>query len=108
VPLVTIHYSKTSSEIIPPMLAEIRKEGTRALSCSPSNIWVVFSPVALDHYIQDEEEGKSNLGKSPIVIVRAQTGRSLKQKEDFMVAITCAVAKAFAIPAERVWIQSFF
>ena len=104
-PLITIFSPAERSDGIRDIIEDVRKRGADALECPPSNVWVIFSPVLANHYVQDGEEGKSGLVKSPIVIVRAQKGRTAKQKDAFVVAITSAIAKGLSVPTERVWVH---
>ena len=108
-PLVTISAMiPRDSGAVPRTIQDVRDAGALALSCSRSNIWVVFQPIHPGHYVQGEGEPALCHGENshpPIVIVRAQAGRPPEIRKAFAEAISYSVSKGLDIPPENIWIH---
>ena len=98
-PILTINSLPPSdAALIARMLAEVREAGARALDCPPANIWVIFQPVPPESYLVGTES-------PPVVIIKAQAGRSMQQRDAFVKAVSDAVAKGLSVAAGEVWIH---
>ena len=107
-PLVTIQSLPPRDQwTISTMLADVRDSGAAALRCLPDNIWVLFQPVQAGHYLQGGEPamGLRNDSHPPIVIVRAQVGRTKEEKERLVVSVVSAVARGLSVPEKNVWVH---
>jgi phenylpyruvate tautomerase PptA (4-oxalocrotonate tautomerase family) len=107
-PLVNIlSLPPSDPRVIEPLLAEIRDRGALAFHCAPENIWVTFQALPSGHYVQGDSRAEHPDGQThpPLVILRAQTGRSAAQRDGLVRAIGDALARAFQIPAAQVWIH---
>lgn len=107
-PLVTINsLPPTDSEAVPRMIADVRDSGAKALGCPASNIWVIFQPVPPGYYAQDGGPASVPQKKThpPVVVVRAQAGRSSIARKAFVTAIAAAVGKGLSVPITNVWIH---
>jgi phenylpyruvate tautomerase PptA (4-oxalocrotonate tautomerase family) len=115
-PLITIQSSSLFSsllsgpigqQVITDMLSDIRISGAEALKCSRSNIWVMFESVPKQNYLQGEDSEllSSDHMPPPIVVIRAQAGRSREEKESLVRAVAQEVSKALSVPFEKVWIH---
>jgi phenylpyruvate tautomerase PptA (4-oxalocrotonate tautomerase family) len=109
-PLITIQSSPVPSssgdpQVISKMLAEIRTSGAEALKCPRSNIWVMFESVP--NYLQGEDAEllRPDHVPPPIVVIRAQMGRSRDEKEALVRVVAQEVSKGLSVPIERVWIH---
>ncbi len=88
------------------MLSEIQDTGAEALQCARENIWVTFQELLSDCYLQDKTAQRPQKNSHPpIVIVRAQVGRTAAQKETFVRGISKAVARGLLIAEGNVWIH---
>ncbi len=83
------------------ILSLVRTSGANALGCAVDNIWVVFQAVPEGWYVQGREPNKN----PPVVIVKAQAGRSSEQREALAKAIAEAVGRGLSVPATRVWLH---
>ena len=106
-PLLMIHsLPPIDLDAIPRMLADVRDSGARALKCSPSNIWVMFNPVAPGCYVQGETPASVPQQDThpPVVIARAQAGRQPAEREAFVSSVAAAVGRGLCVPPANVWI----
>jgi len=100
-PLVTIDYFEPKDpRVIASLFDKVRSEGAKALGCSTENIWVIFQPVRPSYYVQDSE-----LTLSPIVTIKAQTGRTADQRKLFVENTARVVGGELSVKPERVWIH---
>jgi len=92
---------------IPEMISEIRASGAKALRCPESNVWVVFQPVQPAYYVQADDPAIYPNDKThpPLILVKAQSGRSMADKEAFVRAVATAVAHGLSISSKNVWIH---
>ena len=108
-PLIMIHaFAPADATVIPRMIIDVRDAGAAAFACERSNIWVLFSAIAPGSYVQGEgAPGTAHEAAShpPVVIVKAQAGRSDAERERLVKAVSDVVGRALGIPAENVWIQ---
>ena len=88
------------SKAIPRMIADVQRAGAQALNCELSNIWVMFQPVQPGQYLKDGDPTPP-----PVVIVKAQSGRTHQQKEAFVGAIAVVIAEGLSVPSKKVWIH---
>lgn len=107
-PLLIIHsLAPSDPAALPRMLADVRDSGSKALGCAPSNIWVMFHVVPPGAYLQGD--GVPALAPQPdshppVVIARAQVGRTPAEKTAFIAAVTAAVGRGLSVPMENVWV----
>jgi phenylpyruvate tautomerase PptA (4-oxalocrotonate tautomerase family) len=89
------------------MLPEVRDAGAAALRCSPDNIWVMFLAVRPGCYLQGEEPAALPQASThpPVVIAKAQSGRSPEQRTAFVTAVAAAVGRGLSVPPENIWIH---
>jgi len=107
-PLITIQTSRlVAPDVVQEMLLRVRNGGAEALKCERSNIWVLFDPVQKQYYLQgsDEELLSPDHFSPPVVIIRAQAGRSRVEKESLVRAVAREVSKALSVPFDKVWIH---
>ena len=107
-PLVTIlSLPPADSGVISRMIADVRDTGAHTLRCPPSNIWVIFQPVLPGYYVQGSESAALPQEKThpPVVVIRAQTGRSPEEREAFVIAVADAVGRGLSVPSKNVWIH---
>jgi phenylpyruvate tautomerase PptA (4-oxalocrotonate tautomerase family) len=106
-PLLIIHsLAPADPTAIPRMIADVRDVGARALDCATSNIWVMFHAVPPGYYVQGDiaADTPQQSTHPPVVIARAQVGRTLAEREAFVSAVAAAVGRGLSVPAENVWI----
>lgn len=107
-PLITIKsLPPESPKKIPQMLTEVRDLGAHAFDTTPSNIWVLFRAIEPGHYLQSTGEPASTPQPNshpPIVIVRAQKGRTAEQKSSLARTVAECVGRGLSIPSANVWI----
>ena len=108
-PLLSIHsLAPADPTAISRMLVDVRDAGARALSCPPSNIWVMFHAVPPGCYLQGVGEPAAlpqDDTHPPVVIARAQIGRSPAERDAFVAAIAEAVGRGLSVPPGNVWIH---
>jgi phenylpyruvate tautomerase PptA (4-oxalocrotonate tautomerase family) len=110
VPLIIIHSlhpNETDATAIPRMITDVRDAGARALGCPVANIWVMFHALPPGHYLQGDAAPATVPDATthpPCVIVRAQVGRTPRERDAFVAAVAAAVGRGLAVPAEHVWI----
>ena len=74
-PIISIHsLPPTDPKKVSQMLAEVQSLGAKALGCPLNNIWIMFHPVATEHYMQNGNHIKHPMADShpPIVFIKAQ------------------------------------
>jgi phenylpyruvate tautomerase PptA (4-oxalocrotonate tautomerase family) len=101
-PLVMI-YSPTpaDSKLIKNLISNVQTEGAKALGCDSSNVWVLFQNVSSDSYIQ----GSDPSDNSPLIIIKAQTGRSKEIRTALAAAVTAVVGRALDVSPRKIWVQ---
>jgi phenylpyruvate tautomerase PptA (4-oxalocrotonate tautomerase family) len=99
-PIVLVRSKPISSLSAIELVAAIRKVGSNALNCAPSNVWVVYEPFPEATLLGD---GRTEF--LSIVTVKAQAGRSPEARTAFVSAIANTVGEALEIPPGEVWIQ---
>ena len=107
-PLVTINFFPPDDpKVITTMLEDIRDSGSKTLGCSPDNIWVIFQPVKSGYYIQGNEVTTQarETTHPPVVIIRAQSGRSPTEREKFAESVAAAVGRGLSVKSKNVWIH---
>ena len=86
----------TDLNIVTDIGNNIRKLGSQALQCSSDNVWVIFEPL----------EAKYNDKNSPpVVLIKAQAGRSHEMREAFVKAVATGVGRGLSISPNKVWIH---
>ncbi len=104
-PLITVqftpapaHESRVMQEI-PLLISEIRERGALAFGGAPDNIWVIFEsvPLALTSLTGDS--------RFPVVIVRAQAGRTRAQKNELARVIAETLGRGLGMSPKQVWIH---
>jgi phenylpyruvate tautomerase PptA (4-oxalocrotonate tautomerase family) len=108
-PLVSIH-SLPPSDVarIESLIVDVRDSGAAALRCSPSNIWVMFHALPPGQYVQGEGAPAMRLDASshpPVVIIRAQAGRTREERTALVASVAAAVARGLGVPADNVWVH---
>lgn len=91
----------TKPNLIKDMISEVQKSGALALGCVVENVWVMFQPVSVDFYIQ---EGDSS-NNTTIVIIKAQAGRTIEVRQNFMQAVAETIGQFLTISPNKVWIH---
>ena len=98
-PIINIKsFPPSDSTAITRMITDVQSVGAKALKCAPSNVWVMFQPLLPDHYVQSEKY-------PPVVVIRAQAGRTPTEKSQFVAAVANAVSQGLSVAAEDVWIH---
>ena len=95
----------TDASVIPKMLESVRDAGALALQTTQDNIWVVFTP--LQHYLRGDHSAVTPPKETPppIVIIKAQSGRSPQARTSFAKAVSAEVGRSLLVSPGRVWIQ---
>jgi phenylpyruvate tautomerase PptA (4-oxalocrotonate tautomerase family) len=103
-PLVTIEAILPKDEKrIPLTLSEVQKVGAKALNCAESNIWVVFKPLIPEFY---SHAVNSQQTEPPVIVtVKAQAGRALEAKCEFVENIAAAISRGLSVSPSSVWIH---
>jgi phenylpyruvate tautomerase PptA (4-oxalocrotonate tautomerase family) len=109
-PIVVIHsISPADPTVVPKMISEVRELGAQALRCSPDNIWVIFRPVDRNHYSQNDTNAGTQVAEAktqtPIVSIKANTGRSSQEREAFVKVVASAIGSGLSLPSKNVWIH---
>lgn len=107
-PIVMIHsLPPADSTTIPRMLADIRDSGAQALRCPTNNIWVMFQELPASHYLQGDVPAQHPQEKShpPVVIIKANAGRSLEDRKAFVEEVAAAVGRGMSVSSKQVWIH---
>jgi phenylpyruvate tautomerase PptA (4-oxalocrotonate tautomerase family) len=108
VPLLIIHSLPPADPgAVPRMIVDVRDAGARALGCPTSNIWVMFHALPPGCYLQGDGAAASTPQATthpPVVIARAQVGRTPAERSSFVAAVAAAVGRGLSVPAENVWI----
>ncbi len=107
-PLVTIKsLPPVDPTAIARLLTDVRDVGAAALRCATSNIWVMFEALPPGSYLQGDAPATTLQATThpPVVIVRAQAGRSTAERDAFAAAVAAAVGRALGVPAENVWLH---
>ncbi len=108
-PLVQIHsFPPSDPKTIPRLVTQVRDAGAAAFACAPDNIWVQFIPLAPGHYVQGSGAAAETVhadSHPPVVVIRAQRGRSREQLTALATAISETLAEGLGIPGENVWIH---
>ena len=101
-PLINISTSQfINSNQISKMISDIREKSSEAFQCSIDNIWVIYQPLHVGNYVQR----KDGLKNSPIVTIKAQSGRSYEQKNALAKALTDIISSRLEVPTENIWIH---
>lgn len=101
-PLINITSLQPSNlESVSKMISNIRIKSASALQCSIDNIWVFYQPLENHHYAQRQDDLKN----SPIVTIKAKSGRSHEQKTALAKAVADAISNALEMPPENIWIH---
>ena len=96
-PIVTVEALEPSHpNSISDMIKEIRNFGAEALQSKPDNIWVIFHSLNPSHAAYPHP---------PVVIVKAQSGRTKEQRTAFVKIISEAVGKALSQSSENIWVH---
>lgn len=106
-PLITLQtVVPDEPSVIDHLMVELREAGARALGCPPSNIWVQVVELRASRYLQGTAGSvhEQETLPPPVVILRAQEGRTQAERTALCHAITCAVAERLLVPRERVWV----
>jgi phenylpyruvate tautomerase PptA (4-oxalocrotonate tautomerase family) len=90
-PIVFIKSAKSVTRV-PELLEDVRNSAAAALGCEPSNVWPVLEPVAPGPF-------------PPIVLIKANVGRTIEQRRHFASAVADAVGRGLGVPADEVWIH---
>jgi phenylpyruvate tautomerase PptA (4-oxalocrotonate tautomerase family) len=100
-PIVQIYSEPPQQpDIVPKLIDHVRDFGAKALKCDPNNVWVIFSEVKSGHALRDTQGNFT-----PIVMIKANHGRTITEKENFVRAIALAISEALLIPTEQIWIH---
>ena len=89
------------------MISEMRNLGGKTLNCPPGNIWVLFQQFQSEFHFGGIALPEDTSARLPtaIVSVRANEGRTSKEKENFVLEIERAIALGLSIPASKIWIH---
>jgi phenylpyruvate tautomerase PptA (4-oxalocrotonate tautomerase family) len=101
-PLIEIKASRPSDpNLISVMLEELRKAGSVALHCPLGNIWIVFEEISAHGFLV----GDNPRFMPPVVTIKANAGRSKKEKEAVVSSISSLVGRYLSVPSDLVWIH---
>lgn len=83
------------------LLDETREAAAAAFNCDPSQIWIVYREIPSGHSV-GETAGEP---VSPLVSIRAKSGRSAEARERLILSVAGTVARGLEVASEKVWIH---
>lgn len=107
-PLAIVHsLPPPNRAVIPRMLEKIATIGARNVGCDPDQFWAVFHEIRPGEYFEgdlpSDEPGAGT--HPPIVVIKAQAGRSQEVRLAVCRSISMIVGEALGIPSQNVWIH---